>query len=114
MKVGKGYLGKRVELVWRDPCSAQVKSNDIKTYSDVPRGRDVLAIQEEQGVIDDITDGVVRIRHTRGLDSPILGDDQGAILFYTWVDEQLVESIIVLEPVREIKDNGGTTSTLGA
>jgi hypothetical protein len=110
MKVNKSYLGKRVEVIWRDPCSAHIKSHDLKNYADVPKGREVLAYQEEQGVIDDVTDGVVRIRHTKGLDSPIV-PDQSADLYYTWVDENLIEKITVFEPSTKEDDNGPRQGT---
>ena len=100
MKVGRQYLGKRVEVVWRDPCSANVKSH-ARDHTDVPKGREVLATQREQGIITDITDGVVRLEHTRGEDSPLVPEPTTDFSL-TWVDEALIESIVVYEPTAKV------------
>ena len=97
MKISRAFLGKFCEVVWRDPCSCHVKSH-TKDLSDIPKGRIVLATQRERGVIDDVTDGVVRIVHTIGTDSPLV-PDPSTDLYVTWVDEALIESITVYAPV---------------
>lgn len=99
MKITKAYLGRFVEVVWRDPCSASVKSH-ARDRGDIPRGLAVLATQRERGVIDDITDDVVRIIHTEGTDSPLM-PDSSLDLYATWVPAALIESIVVYQPVRE-------------
>ena len=93
MKITKAHVGRVCEVVWRDPCSAHVKSHQ-RDFSDVPRGTAVLATQRERGVIDDVTDGVVRIVHTVGTDSPVVPDPT-TDLYVTWVPDSLIESITV-------------------
>jgi len=60
----------------------------------------VLATQRERGVIDDVTDGVVRIVHTEGIDSPLV-PDPSTDLYVTFVPESLIESITIYAPVSE-------------
>lgn len=97
MKITKAHLGRLAEVVWRDPCSAHVKSH-LSDFSDVPAGLSVLATQRERGVIDNVTDGVIRIVHTIGTDSPVV-PDPSTDLYVTWVPEALVESITIYAPV---------------
>ena len=97
MKIPRGLIGKLVELVWRDPCTAHVKSH-ARDGSDIPRGRAILAYQTERGRITDVTEGVVRLEHTRGEDSP-LTPDPSTDLSCTWIVEDLIESLTVYEPV---------------
>ena len=104
MKVSKALVGKFVEVVWRDPCNAHIKSH-TRDHSDVPKGRAILATQRERGVVGDVTEGVVRIEHTLGSDSPLVPDPNDD-LSVTWVPEENIESITVFEPVKE-----GTPST---
>ena len=99
VKLRRDHVGKLVELVWRDPCAAHVKSH-ARDRSDIPRGLSVLATQRERGVIDDITDGVVRIVHTEGTDSPMV-PDPSVDLYVTWVPESLIETITIFAPVVE-------------
>lgn len=92
MKITKAYVGKFVELTWKDPGS------DRGRLRDVPKGRAALATWREYGVIDDITDGVVRIIHSAGRDPGVSEIDE---VQWTVVDEALIEQIVVFEPVKE-------------
>lgn len=92
MKIGKQYLGKVVELTWRDPRF------DRETLSKVHHGRDALAMWQEFGRVDEIIDGVVRIVHSAGREPGALAVDE---ICATWVVEDLVEAITVYEPMKE-------------
>ena len=100
MKVSKSYLGKVVAVQWMDPRWDRVASTD-KDRSDVPRGRAALATWREYGVVDDITDGVVRIVHSAGEEgSRNMKDIGGDDFVCSWVPEELIESVTVYEPMR--------------
>ena len=63
MKVGRQYLGKVVEIRWRDPgCYLRQEAHELRS------GLAALALWKEYGVVDDVTDGVVRIVHSAGHD----------------------------------------------
>jgi len=94
MKIGKHLLGKYVEFVWRDPNHARVEA---KNYETLPKGKEALAVWKERGIIDDLTDGVVRIEHSHGAASKIV-DGQGNDHVYSWVQEELIEAITVFVP----------------
>ena len=105
MKLGRQYLGKVVEVVWRDPKWDRVQSHDSKERSDVPKGLAALARWREYGVIDDITDGVARVIHSMGEGASRDPAQSEADEFVcTWVPEDLIESIRVFEP--QAKDTG--------
>lgn len=89
MKIGRSYLGQRVTVTWRDPREATVHDDSHPAT----RGIAALAIQENEGVIDDITDGVVRIRHNKAThpqDMP-----HPTEWSFTWLQEDLITEIIV-------------------
>lgn len=94
MKVGKQYLGRYVELTWRDPGAARTV---LHSYSERPRGVGCLATWRERGVIVDVTDGVVQIEHSHATGAPLLRQEDEVVC--TYVPEDLVESITVYEPV---------------
>ncbi len=56
----KKFLGKRVQLVWLDPRECR---SDINTAL---KGQKALAKWVEYGVLDDLTEGVARLRHGEG------------------------------------------------
>lgn len=96
MKVGRQYIGKLVEMTWRDPGEARLTLTD-PSYD--PKGRGCLASWRERGFILDVTEGVVKIEHSRAVGAPMLRQpDESTCSF---VPEELVESITVYEPVRE-------------
>lgn len=96
MKVGKYYLGKYVEFIWHDPGANRVVSH-LSDLGDLAKGLEALAIWKERGVIDDITEGVVRIAHSAARDPGKINDNE---FFYSWVPEDLIESITVYEPIK--------------
>ena len=91
MKVTKAYLGKHVEVVWLDPLGALREPVDK-----APKGRAALGEWTEYGVIDDLTDGVVRVIHSR-VRNP--GSPEYDEISYTVVPEELVTKITILERV---------------
>ncbi len=92
MKVPRSCIGKYVEFTWKDPNNRRVKSAVAR------KGLAALATWRERGVIDDITEGVVRIAHSdaAGPSNPIPDE-----FVYSWVPEDLITSITVYEPVKE-------------
>ena len=95
MRVTKEYMGKYVELSWRDPNEARVSANP-RDYTALPRGRAALATWVERGVITDITEGVVRIEHSRAIHAGGV-DSQSDEFVFTFVPEELVDTITVFE-----------------
>lgn len=87
MKIGRQYLGKMVEFTWKDPNNRRVKK------ALALRGLAALATWKERGVIDDLTDGVVRIAHSEaaGPNRPNEPDE----MVYSWVPEGLITEITV-------------------
>jgi hypothetical protein len=95
MRIGQKYIGKVAEVTWRDPYSAHITK-------DAPRGRATLATWTEYGVIDDVTEGVVRIVHSIGQDSSLIRDKPE--LHVSGIPEVLIERIRVFEPVSDEKE----------
>lgn len=90
VNVPRRMIGRYVEFTWRDPNHARV---DSKNYEALPRGREALAVWQERGVIDDITDGIVRVEHSVGRRAKLIGD-QGDDHVFSWVQEELIESLV--------------------
>jgi hypothetical protein len=99
VKVGKHYLGKYVEVIWRDPGDARFSISPDE-MAPIPRGRGCLATWKERGIIADITDGVLSIVHSEALPAPLL-PGQCREYVCTYVPEELVERIIVKEDAKE-------------
>ena len=95
MRVPRQLLGKFVEITWRDPTGMTRQVLDK-----APKGRAALATWREYGVIDDITDGVVRIVHSAGSD-PQTAPETTDEICYSAIDEALVERVRVFEPIKE-------------
>jgi len=91
MKIPKHYIGKVVKLTWEDPRGGGERVDIVSA----PKGKAALAKWEEYGLVDDITDGVVRIRHS---DAYSPGDKDPDEALFTWVVEDLVVSVVVLSP----------------
>lgn len=91
MKVGKHYLHKLCRITWLDPVS----ENDRLPVAKAPRGSSALAKWVEYGVIDDLTDGVVRFRHSESYDP---GDSEVNEALFGWVQEELIASIDIMVP----------------
>jgi hypothetical protein len=100
MKVPKAYVGSAVKVTWRDPISMARKE-----LWEVPTGMDALATWVEYGVLDDLTDGVLRIVHSEGFTSGKGVKDE---ICYTAVWEVLVVDIrkMVEEPVSDSSVSG--------
>ena len=94
MKFSKAYLGRHVEIMWRDPIGVQRAPADK-----APRGIAGLATWAEGGVLDDITDGVGRIIHSAGCEPGSTSADE---ISYTLVPEVLVAQIRVFEEVTDL------------
>ena len=102
MKVGRQYIGKLCEVIWRDPIQGLRVDPDR-----APKGEAALATWREFGILSDLTDGVLRIDHSVGENPP--GDiDRGREVLPSYVQEAIVERITVLVP--EGPDNGGKVS----
>jgi hypothetical protein len=95
VKISQKCIGKVVKIVWWDPSGPE-----RMPMKDALKGRPALGKWTEYGVIDDITDGVVRLRQSEARDGRGIpnDDDEGS---YTWTLEELVESIEILEPVKD-------------
>ena len=94
MKITKALIGKYVELQWMDPCFNRVHIENS------PVGRAALATWVERGVIVDITDGIIKIEHSKAAHAgkAVVEADEHA---YTAVPEALIESLVILEPLKE-------------
>jgi len=88
MKVPRSHIGKRVEITWRDPMS----TGRVKEAT-APKGWDALATWVEEGTIDDITNGIVRLRHSRGENPPFAPDREFEIM-PTYIVEALISKIV--------------------
>lgn len=95
MKITRAYVGKVVEVQWRDPNFRRCEQHEVI------KGLDALATWREFGVVHDVTDGVVQVVHSaaRNVGSkPGEPDDE---LAYTSIHEALIERITVFQPVTE-------------
>jgi hypothetical protein len=93
MKISRRYLGKVVEIRWKDPNFKQVDIGQVR------KGRAALATLVEYGVVHDITDGVVLIAHSAasGEGDPTVTADEIA---RTAIAESLIEKITLFGPVK--------------
>ena len=92
MKIGRTYVGQEVRLTWSDTAFNHWNENSM---GPLPKGRAALARQIERGMIDDVTEGVVRIVHT---ETTHPGDSKPGAWSVTWVPEEVVTDIVVLSP----------------
>ena len=90
MKVPRRFVGRMVEVTWQDPGARRVPKQNPYI-----KGKAALATWRDRGILDDLTDGVLRIVHSDGY-SP--GDTASDEIFATWVPEDLVEAIVVFNP----------------
>ena len=88
MRVTKAVIGKYVEITWRDPTSGRME------LQRAPVGRKALSTWKERGVVDDVTEGVVRVVHSAGKGPD---GDEGEVdeIQYTSIDETLIEVLDV-------------------
>ena len=94
MKVGRQFLGKLVEVTWRDPGHDRVKTH-MPERADLPSGWEALATWVERGVLDDCKDGVLRILHSEACEPRTTIPDEFVV---SWVPETLVTKIVVFAP----------------
>lgn len=92
MRVGRQYLGQMVEIRWSDPNGDRVQKHNLLT------GQVALAKWKERGVIDDITDGVVRLMQSEAAKP---GADQADEYIVSYVPEALITEIVVFQPVSQ-------------
>ena len=96
MKVSRRLVGRMVEVTWRDPGASRVPKT-----SPHAKGKAALATWLDRGILDDLTDGVLRIVHSDGFSQ---GDTTADEIFATWVPEDLVESITAFIPEPTMPD----------
>ena len=89
MKVPKALIGKEVRITWVDPLSS-----DRQRLETARRGRSALSMWRERGIIDDITDGIVRFLQSEAT-SP--GEEKPDEAIIGWVPEDLITRIEVGE-----------------
>lgn len=90
MRVGKQYLGQMVELQWSDPSGARVMKHDLRS------GLDALAHWKERGVIDDISDGVVRLLQSEATNA---GGTEPNEFIVSYIPESIITDIVVFRPI---------------
>lgn len=91
MKVTRAYLGRVCRITWEDPVS----ENDRIAVTEAAKGKKALAKWVEYGLIDDITEGVVRFRHSESYDP---GEGEVHEALFGWVVEDLITEITPLIP----------------
>lgn len=94
MKIAKHLIGKVVCIVWEDPTGGGERLHIEKAR----KGRAALARWREYGVIDDITDGVVRFRQS---EATTAGDTEPDEAIFGWVPEDLIQECIPMVPEGE-------------
>ena len=87
MKITKHHIGKEVRITWLDPCSER------RSLEHAPIGTKALAKWIERGVIDDVTEGVVRFIQSYAFSPGAAEPDEGII---GWVPEELIVSCEIL------------------
>ena len=92
MKITKHFIGKEVRITWLDPCSQRVSLETAK------KGKAALARWIERGVIDDVTDGVVRLIQSHAYSAGESAPDEAII---GWVPEDLIEACEIMAPVQD-------------
>lgn len=100
MRLNRTLIGKQVRVRWVDPREVTCKTT-FPDRHDIPRGKDLLAIWEEWGKVDDVTDGVLRLLQGVCIDPPNEAHQEHR-LTYSAVPEALIESIVVLDDRGEV------------
>lgn len=94
MKISKSLIGHEVKLTWKDPAGGRIDMDKAQ------KGREALATWVEYGMIDDVTDGVVRFIQSKGYSSGRPDPDEG---MFGWVPEELIEKCELLTVEKEIE-----------
>jgi len=92
LKITRHHIGKEVRVTWVDPCSQRVALETAK------KGKAALAKWIERGVIDDVSDGVVRLIQSQAFSA---GDAQPDEAIIGWIPEDLIETCEIMAPVKE-------------
>ena len=99
MKVPIKYLGKLVEIQWRDPKLDHAEG-------EIPGGWDSLAYQRDWGILAKLSKGVVTIIHCAGVTKKPEDIEKSidySSIAYTIVPECLIEKITMFEPAKRRK-----------
>jgi hypothetical protein len=92
MKIPKSYIGRLVQITWRDPAGKRMDFREART------GKEALATWVERGKIDDISDGVVRFLQSEAWWAGEKEPDEG---MFGWVPEDLIEKCELLVVAEE-------------
>ena len=92
MKITRHHIGKECRVTWVDPCSQRVSLENAK------KGLAALAKWIERGVIDDVTEGVVRLIQSYAYSAGEKEPDEAII---GWIPEDLIISCEIMEPMKE-------------
>ena len=95
MVIGRKYVGKFVEVTWRDPNFRRCEIREVV------KGLQALATWREYGVVHDVTDDVIQVVHSAAKNVGSAGDDATDEIAYTSIHTALIEKITVFEPVKE-------------
>lgn len=94
MKVPRSYIGCMAMVTWEDPCGGG--RHAIRT---APKGRAALSKWHEYGIIDDVSEGVVRLFHSECFnDRDSKEADEAQI---SWIPEDLILDIKVYQQREE-------------
>ena len=88
------FIGKIVAVRWRD------LTDDREMIKVAAKGKDGLATWVEWGLVDDVTDEVMRFRHGEAL-SPL--DERPDEATFGYIHVILIDSIVQLVPKRRKK-----------
>jgi hypothetical protein len=94
MKVSRNYLNKVAKVTWKDPTS----DNERQLIDKAKKGQGALAKWDEYGYIDDISDGVVRMRHSVAYSA---GETEPDEAIFGYIVEDLITGIEILVPEKE-------------
>lgn len=92
MKVSKHLIGKEAKIHWVDPVSNHESLINLKEPA--KKGRAALARWIERGVIDDITEGVVRLIIAETFSA---GEEKPDEAIIGWIPEDLITKIEIGE-----------------
>ena len=93
MRIARQLIGREVKLTWLDPVSSE--RVDIEKAL---KGKAALASWVERGIIDDITEGVVRFRQS---EATLAGQTNPDEAIFGWVPEDLIIACTVMVPEKE-------------
>lgn len=95
MKLRRDVVGRRVEITWRDPFDWSEEGETVDTI----KGRAHPPLWTHQGVVEDLTDGWVRVRTGTCTGAHVTPKKEGVAVY-----EDLIETLVVLE--ERPKDEG--------